>query len=95
MDYGGLKVMDITTITELIGSLGFPIACVIGLGFFVWTIYKQSVERENTLMGEITESRTINAKFAEIIAKYETKLDEIKADVKEIKNEIVELKTQQ
>lgn len=72
-------------IYELISNLGFPIACVIALGFFVWKIYNQSVERENKLLTEITENRVINEKFAEIIANYEVKLDEIKTDVKDIK----------
>jgi hypothetical protein len=74
------------TFVELIGSLGFPIACVLALGVFVYKIWQQSVEREKTLMSEITENRLINQRFAEIIAQYEIKLDEIKSDVKEIKD---------
>lgn len=70
---------------ELISTLGFPIACVIALGVFVWNIYKQSVKREELLMAEITENRLINQKFAEIIAGYEITLGEIKDDVKDIK----------
>ena len=85
--------MELEMITELISGVGFPIACVIGLGIFVWRIYNHSIEREATLMNEIAENRNINSKFAEIIAKYETKLDEIKQDVKEIKTDIIELKT--
>ena len=84
--------MDATVIGELIGSFGFPIACVIALGFFVWTIYKQSVTRETILLQEIKESRKINGKFAELIAEYEIKLDEIRTDVKEIKSDINTLK---
>ena len=71
---------------EVIGTLGFPIACVMALGFFVWNIYKQSVVREDKLMAEITENRLVNTKFAEIIAGYEITLGEIKTDVKEIKD---------
>lgn len=84
--------MDATLIGELIGSFGFPIACVIALGFFIWKIYNQSVTRETALLQEIKESREINGKFAELIAGYEVKLDEIRTDVKEIKNDISELK---
>ena len=72
-------------IVELISTLGFPIAIVIALGYFIWTIYKQSVTREEKLMQEITENRLINTKFAEIIAGYEITLGEIKSDVKDIK----------
>ena len=74
------------TFVELIGSLGFPIACVLALGVFVYKLWQQSVEREKTLMSEITENRLINQKFAEIIAQYEVKLDEIKSDIRDIKD---------
>ena len=71
---------------DLISSLGFPIACVIALGFFVWNIYKQSVIREEKLLTEITENRLVNTKFAEIIGQYEITLGEIKTDIKDIKD---------
>jgi hypothetical protein len=74
------------TIIEIISTLGFPIACVIALGFFVWKIYQQSIAREDKLMTEITENRVVNTKFAEIIAQYEITLGEIKTDVKDIKD---------
>ena len=60
--------MEMATITELITSLGFPIAMVIALGYFVFQLWKQSVKREETLMTEITENRLVNQQFAEIIA---------------------------
>ena len=78
--------MELATITELIGTLGFPIAMVLALGVFVYKLWQQSVERENKLMAEITENRLINTKFAEIIGQYEITLGEIRADVKDIKN---------
>lgn len=81
-----LAAVQSNTIVELISTLGFPIACVIALGFFVWHIYKQSVVREDKLMTEITENRLVNTKFAEIIAGYEITLGEIKTDVRDIKD---------
>ena len=77
--------MEVGLLVELISTLGFPIACVLALGIFVFKLWKQSVEREKTLMGEITENRLVNQKFAEIIAKYEIEISEIKTDVKDIK----------
>lgn len=71
---------------ELISTLGFPIACVVAMGWFIFKIYNQSVSREEELRSEIKENQKINGKFAEIIAQYEIKLDEIKADVKDIKD---------
>lgn len=80
--------MTIEAVTGLITNLGFPIAICIALGAFIWTIYKQSVVREEKLMEEITENRLVNQKFAEIIAGYEITLGEIKTDVKDIKESL-------
>lgn len=63
-------------------------------------------EREDKLYAFIEEQRkqnaeerakqnATNAKFAEIIAQYEVKLDDIKADVKVIKDDITEIKAKQ
>lgn len=78
--------MELATIGELIGTLGFPIVMVIALVFFVYKLWQQSVTRENKLFEEITENRMINQKFSEIIAQYEVTLGEIKTDVKDIKD---------
>lgn len=78
--------MEIGAITELIATLGFPIVCVLALGIFVFKLWQQSVTREEKLMEEITENRVVNTKFAEIIAKYEVTLDEMKTDIKDIKD---------
>lgn len=78
--------MEIGLVTELIATLGFPVVCVIALGYFVYKLWQQSVKREEKLMEEITENRLVNTKFAEIIAKYEITLDEMKTDIKEIKD---------
>lgn len=78
--------MEMATLMEIIGSLGFPIAMVIALGYFVFQLWKQSVKREETLLTEITENRLINQQFAEIIGKYEITLGEIKTDIKDIKD---------
>lgn len=99
--------MEIATFIEIISTLGFPIACVIMLGIFIFKIYKdttaeskttlaecqaRSKEREDKLYNFIEDSAAVNAKFAEIIARYETKLDEIKQDVKDIKTDILDIK---
>lgn len=81
--------MDVTLITELIASLGFPIACVVALGFFVWKIYKRSETREDALMVEIGETRAVNEKAIDTIAHYAEKLEIIQEDVKEIKTAIL------
>lgn len=78
--------MELAGIGEAITTLGFPIVCVIALGFFVYKLWQQSVLREEKLMNEIAENRLINRQFAEIIAGYEVTLGEIKTDVKDIKD---------
>lgn len=80
--------MEVATFTELIASLGFPIAVCIALGIFVWKIYKRSEVREDTLMIEIGKMREINAQAIETISHYSGKLEAIQEDVKAIKSDI-------
>lgn len=84
--------MEIATIIELISTLGFPIACVLALGFFVWKIYNQSIDRENKLMMEITENRLVNEKAIETIAQFAERFTHIESDVELIKNDVVLIK---
>lgn len=81
--------MEGITFVELITTVGFPIACVIAMGWFIYKIYQKSIDREEELRDEIKENQKINAKFAEIINRYSLELGEIKEDVKEIKKDII------
>ena len=80
--------MDIALFVELIGTLGFPIAVCIILGIFVFLLWKQSAEREKILMAEVSANRQVNEKFATIIAQHEIQLEEIKTDVRDIKEKL-------
>ena len=84
--------MDITVITELITSLGFPIALVVSMGYFIFRLWKQSVEREERLLTEITENRLVNEKAVETIAQFAERFTHVETDVVEIKNDIVLIK---
>jgi chromosome segregation ATPase len=84
--------MELAVIIELITTVGFPIVCVLALGFFVWTIYNQSVKREATLMAEITENRLVNEKAIETIAQFAERFTHIESDVELIKNDVVLIK---
>ena len=84
--------MEAATLIELIPTLGFPIVCVIALGFFVWKIYNQSIIREEKLMAEITENRLVNEKAIETIAQFAERFTHIENDVELIKNDIVVIK---
>jgi hypothetical protein len=81
--------MDMSLFTELIATLGFPIALVIAMGFFIWKIYQQSVTREEKLMAEITENRLVNEKAIETLTIYAERLGVIESDVKEIKDIVI------
>lgn len=98
--------MDVSTITQLITTLGFPIVCVIGLGWFIYKIYNDTTrqsaenmekvqarckEREEKLYTEIKENREVNAQAIATIALYADRLDAIQTDVSEIKIDIVKL----
>ena len=91
--------MDVSMIQTLITSVGFPIACVIALGWFIFKFYtdytQQSAQRENELMNFIKEEQAqmqglvaTNAEFVEILNSYKTDIEEIKHDVNDIKTEL-------
>jgi chromosome segregation ATPase len=84
--------MEIGVIVELISTLGFPVALVIAMGFFIFRLWKQSVEREKALMEEITENRLVNAKAIETIALYAERLNHIESNITEIKGDVTEIK---
>ena len=84
--------MDLALIIEAIATVGFPIVCVLALGFFVWKIYQQSVTREEKLMGEITENRLVNEKAIETIAQFAERFTHIEDDVELIKNDVILIK---
>lgn len=99
--------MDVGTITSLITTLGFPIVCVIGLGWFIYKIYTDQQkaseanmekvqarckEREEKLYHELAENRAINEKAIDTIAHYVEKLDVIQNDIHEIKTDITIIK---
>ena len=80
--------MEVGVFTELITTLGLPIALVIAMGAFIYKLYKDSVKREEKLTEEITENRKINAKAIETLALYTDRLGVIETDVREIKDMI-------
>lgn len=98
--------MELATIAELIPTLGFPIVCVLGLGWFIYKIYTDTTkanaenmekvqarcqEREDKLYAQLEKQNEINGSFATIIAQYEVKLEAIREDVSEIKTDVTAL----
>ena len=68
-------------IQDLIANLGLPIALVVGMGLFIFIIYKQSVKREDKLMEIITTSTCALDKISE-------RLTTVEEDVKEIQHSL-------
>lgn len=95
--------MDVNSISTMITTLGFPIACCLGMGFFIFTIYKNTTKenkenmeavqarcaaREEKLFEEIKLNREVNAQAISTIALYADRLEAIQHDVNEIKSDI-------
>jgi prefoldin subunit 5 len=88
--------MDANTITTLISTLGFPIFCVVALGFFIYksyeTITNRSKEREEKLYStiltcqeELKEASKTNASFIEILQQMRQELTLIHEDIDKLK----------
>ena len=99
--------MDTNTVTTLITSLGFPIVCCLGMGYFIFTIYKNTTkenkenmeavqarckDREEKLYEEIKANREVNAQAIATIALYAERLDAIQHDIQDIKTDITVIK---
>lgn len=95
--------MEVSMIIEIISTLGFPVACVVAMGLFIFHIYKTTTatnaenmekvqqrcaEREEKLFEEIKLNREVNAKAIETISHYAEKLDTIQQDISEIKTDV-------
>ena len=102
--------MDLTIFLETIANFGFPIACVVALGAFVFHIYKNTTkenaanmaavqarckEREEILYNEIAQNRVVNEKAIETIAQYAERLETIQSDIKDIKTDITVIMAKQ
>lgn len=89
--------MDLDAMLNVISSMGFPIACAIALGIFIWkitiTMITNQKEREDKLYDELAECRTINEKAIATIAQYADSLSNIQQDVGHIKNDITVINT--
>lgn len=95
--------MDVATMSELITTLGFPIACVVAMAAFIFYIYntwtkenQQTLEklqercqvREDKLYDEIAKNREVISSAITTIAHYAEKLDVIQKDISDIKTDI-------
>lgn len=99
--------MDLTALPELIGSIGFPAVCVIGMAWFIYQVFQKTTtqsqenmkqlqencqKREDKLYEEIKENREVNAQAIATIALYADKLGTIQQDISDIKTDVAILK---
>ncbi len=77
------------TITEIIQSLGFPIACVVGLGYFCYVFVKR-VQDENAAREE--KYQTMLMEYGKSIADVSDKMADVSETMAGIANSIVEMR---
>ena len=88
--------MDVNTIQTLITTLGFPICVCVALSWFIYKAFEkfttQSEKREEKLYTVIAQAQETNerlsktnAEFVAVLNTYKSDLEDIKADVTEIK----------
>ena len=91
--------MEIGTVQTLISTLGFPIVCVLFLGWFIfksWTNQQdQNKSREDKLYEYLGKAQVVNeeltktnSEFLSVLSNYKEDLDDIKEDVKIIKEKV-------
>lgn len=68
-------------ITNLIQNLGFPIACVVACGYFIWQLVKtereENAKREQRHYEQMDKFSTSLDKFNETLIKIDTRLGEV------------------
>lgn len=88
------------TWAEIIGSVGFPIAVAMALGYFIYLVWVKMIgiseKREERLYEIIAETRVnndklveVNKEFVKVLETYKTDITEIKHDIEDIKDIIV------
>lgn len=82
--------------TNVISTVGFPIAMVIALAYFLFLIWKKSTEqnekREEKLYEALATAHSNNEKLVEANRGFVAVLETYKTDITEIKHDIVEIK---
>lgn len=88
--------MDVNTVQNLITSVGFPIVCVLALGWFIYKVFEryttQSEKREEKLYTIIAEAQSTNERLLQTNAEFVSVLETYKTDLVEIKNDVAEIK---
>lgn len=88
--------MDVNTIQTLIASVGFPIVCVLALGWFIYVAFQKftanAEKREEKLYTIIGEAQATNERLLQTNSEFVGVLDTYKTDLISIKNDVAEIK---
>ena len=88
--------MDITTAEGLITTLGFPIFCVLALGYFIYKSYekieKRNEGREEKLYTMLANSQSVIDKAIKTNAKFVAQLESMLSDVNRISDDVDNIK---
>lgn len=85
---------ELDGVTQIISTVGFPIFCVVCLGYFVWKAFNMVMtnnkERETKLYdtiaeirGQLKEASATNASFVKILENMSKDIEDIKDKIKE------------
>lgn len=96
--------MELATLETLIGAVGFPIVCALGMGWFIYQVFLKTTaqqaenmaqvqsrcaEREEKLYTQISKAQEINGQAIATITLYAERLTDIQQDVKDIKEAVM------
>ena len=88
--------MDISTVEGLITSIGFPIFCVLALGFFIYKSYEQIEKRnegrEEKLYTMLASSQSAIDDAIETNAKFVAQLESMQSNVNRISDDVDDIK---
>ena len=88
--------MDVKTIQTAISTIGFPIVCVLFLGWFIWKVWMsqqdQNKEREDKLYEYLGKAQAVNEELTKTNSEFVNVLNTYKSDLDTIKNDVTEIK---
>jgi predicted negative regulator of RcsB-dependent stress response len=90
--------MDLNMIQTAISTLGFPIICVIAMGWFIWKLWNKTQEqnevRESKLYEVLGKAQEQNERLAQTNSEFVSVLNAYKSDLETIKSDVQDIKTQ-
>lgn len=83
-------------ITQLINTLGFPVACSVVLGIALWKVFLRIVEdsaaREERLNKQVDKFGTSLDSFNATLAVFGTRVDSMESKLDEVESHVAEIK---